>query len=335
MDLLPVGVLLIGKDGRLLRANGPGLSHLGFDNRAIGRDDFLSTMSSDALRRAVAAPANGVVHLNIEEGGRSLYVEIRAAPEEEHGDKLVVLRDISGLRTIAGFNRNFAFDLLHKIRTPLTTIMSVLSMATSGTLDLTGMDLGEILGMGAREAERLTALLSRLKDLFLVETGAIDEEAAIERIPVSWLLNELTHEMRPLFLEKEQVLHEADPPSDLLVQADRDLSARALEMVLSNANLYTPPGGTIRMTVESDQGQVRIRIEDDGPGIPADELPHVCERFYRGDSPEVRNTRGEGLGLYLARRLILAQGGCLVIDSDNGEGTSVEITLAAADPEEL
>jgi signal transduction histidine kinase len=243
----------------------------------------------------------------------------------------MLMRDVTGVSNMAILRRRFVFDLLHKLRTPLTTILSVLSMATSGRLDPTRVDFNEVLGMGAKQAERLTGLLSRLKDLFLLETGGLAAELSLQTVAVSSVVGQVVQNARGSAEEKFQTLIGEFPDEPVLAKADPDTLARAVEMVLANAIGFTPNAGEIRVEVKGDEDGVVIRIADNGPGVPAEELPIVFERFRRGTGPEIRSVEGEGIGLFLARHLLAAQGGTILLDSEYGEGTVVEIALPCAE----
>jgi len=327
LDLLPVGILTLDGGGDLTGANRPALQYLGLDETAVGRSGFLDLVENVNLRKALAAPANGVVQITFPVGGRSIQAEVQADPTQSNGGKVLMMRDVTGVSNMAILRRRFVFDLLHKLRTPLTTILLVLSMTTSGRLDPTRVDFNEVLGMGAEQAERLTGLLSRLKDLFLLETGSFGEDLSLQAVSVSSLVGQVVEDARALAEEKFQTLIVEFPDEPIFATADPETLSRVVDMVLANAIGYTPDAGEVRVTVRGDEDGVGIRIADNGPGIPKDEMPLLFERFRRGTAPEVRSVEGEGLGLFLSRHLLAAQGGSIVLDSEYGEGTTAEITL--------
>jgi signal transduction histidine kinase len=126
-------------------------------------------------------------------------------------------------------------------------------------------------------------------------------------------------------------------PDMPLILADRDALRRALCTIVENAIKYTPDGGRIRLRARTDgDGQATIEVEDDGPGIHAEDLPHIFESFYRGrttgdgaglsdvDEPEVP---GVGLGLYLARALVEGMNGSIEVRSEIGQGSTFTLRL--------
>ncbi len=330
LNTLPVGVFVVDAAGVLREANRPGLALLKVDPEVVGRRPLADLLPDEALGRALAAPPNGAVRVNLARGERALHAEVRPLPGGTGEEKLVVVRDVTDLSPLMVLRKNFFFDLLHKLRTPLTTIVSVLSMMSSGRLDPSTVDLGEITSMGAREAERLTVLLSHLKDLFLVETNALEDELDIEPVPVVPCVIEVAGTFRDRFAARNQALVEKYAEGTGKAYADREVLKRVLDSVFRNAHLYTPSRGTVIVRTQRLPGHVRILVQDDGPGIPREDLAGLFRRFRRGQAEYVRSVEGEGLGLYLARRLLLAMNGTILVDSRPGAGTAVEIALEAA-----
>ncbi len=329
-DLLPVGVLVIGGQGRLIEANQPGLELLGLDQRAFEQPLFGALLETDSLRDTLAESRDEVRRMEVCEGGRDLLAETRPLADREDGATLLILQETSGSTTATAQKRNFIFDLLHKVRTPLTTIVSVLSMATSERLDSKQVDMAELLSMGAKQADRLTAFLARLRYLLMVETGTLDSELRVEPVTVALAMGQVAADLRSRFNGKKQTLIEGYPEEEVTALVDRAILGRVLELVVLNAHQYTPERGTVRMGAKRQNGSVSILISDDGPGIPEEELPRLFERFFRGSTAVSAEVEGEGLGLYLARQLLLSFGATIHLDSRPGGGTEVEILLPAA-----
>jgi two-component system OmpR family sensor kinase len=120
-------------------------------------------------------------------------------------------------------------------------------------------------------------------------------------------------------------------PADILVQGDRDALKQVLLILMDNALAHTPPGTPVVLTVSTADARVAFEVRDSGPGIAPEALPHIFERFYRGQAS--RTGRGAGLGLAIARELVGAQGGTITVESELGRGSTFTITLPAAAPE--
>lgn len=125
------------------------------------------------------------------------------------------------------------------------------------------------------------------------------------------------------------------PPMPLWVLADRDRVAQVLANLLDNAIRYMPAGGELELAAEAAPAggtEHCVLVRDRGTGIPADELPFVTERFYRGSAAELGQIPGSGLGLAISEALVVAHGGRLTIDSEPQRGTTVRFTLPVAEP---
>jgi signal transduction histidine kinase len=118
-----------------------------------------------------------------------------------------------------------------------------------------------------------------------------------------------------------------DGKGEACVLADGDRLSQVLDNLLDNALRYAPPGSTVRLEIERKGEAWRCSVVDAGPGIPADHLPFVFERFYRADPSRQRHGGGAGLGLAIAKALIEAQGGCIAAASPPEGGTRVHFTL--------
>jgi signal transduction histidine kinase len=111
------------------------------------------------------------------------------------------------------------------------------------------------------------------------------------------------------------------------VRMDARLIGRALANLVSNAIRHTPPGGTIRVLASQSPDGVQVEVYDDGTGISPEDLPHIFERFYRGEKSRSRATGGSGLGLAIARGVIEAHGGHIAAESELGSGTRIWFSL--------
>ena len=117
------------------------------------------------------------------------------------------------------------------------------------------------------------------------------------------------------------------PSESCMIEADRNMIKQVMRILCDNAVKYTPKGGTITIGVEHAHGHCTLSVTDNGPGIPADELPKIFERFYRSDSARKSEGGGHGLGLSIARIIVKAHGGKLRVRSKVGVGSTFYVTL--------
>ena len=210
-------------------------------------------------------------------------------------------------------------DVSHELRTPLTVIKgNVDLMRRMKSLDdesLTSID---------QEAGRLTRLVGGLLLLAQAESGKL--ALAMKKVELDLLLTEVFQEMSILAGNKVRVhLNEID---QVYVNGDRDRLKQVLINLVANAVQYTPAGGDIFLSLEKIKDQARIICRDTGPGIPAEDLPHIFERFYRAEKSRTRGkTTSFGLGLSIANWIVERHGGRIEVNSKEGKGTTFAIWL--------
>jgi signal transduction histidine kinase len=172
------------------------------------------------------------------------------------------------------------------------------------------------------EADRLAGMIENLLDASRLEAGGLKIHLADLSLPV--LAERAAGRFRTQTSRHTIVVD--FPPYFPIILADEDRIYQVLSNLLSNAIKYSPEGGEIRITGQVRSDQVIICISDQGPGIAPEDVPHVFDRFYRSSSA-VRNTKGAGLGLYLARAVIEVHGGRIWVDPQPGEGARICFSL--------
>jgi signal transduction histidine kinase len=208
-------------------------------------------------------------------------------------------------------------DVTHELRTPLTVIQGNLEGLIDGIYPRDDEHLAPIL----EETHVLSRLIDDLRTLSLVETGALQLKK--EPVDLAALAGETVASFRAQADATGVVLavEAAGTPAPLDVDPAR--IREVLTNLLVNALRYTPSGGCIRVQVRAEPGlPAAIAVADTGRGIPPDELPHIFDRFYKSS-----DSRGTGLGLTIAKNLIVAHGGEIVAESPPGQGTTIRFTL--------
>ena len=223
------------------------------------------------------------------------------------------------LETLFTSQQRFLADVSHELRTPLTVIKgNVDLMRRMQELDeesLTSID---------QESGRLTRLVGGLLLLAQAESGTVS--LSMKPVELDTLLLEVFQEMKVLAGEKVKLhLTEID---QIQVNGDRDRLKQVLLNLMGNAIQYTPKDGDIYMSLGKISKQARLIIRDTGPGIPAEDLPHIFERFYRAEKSRTRGkTTGFGLGLSIAHWIVEKHAGRIEVDSQEGQGTTFCIWL--------
>ena len=220
----------------------------------------------------------------------------------------------------------FVGDVSHEIRTPLTSIRGFAEALLDGTV--TDPDQQRrALGVIRDEAVRIGEVSQTLLALSELEAGAVQ----VARVPVD--LSVLADALRGRFsgvASEAQVCLEVDLPIAARPLGDPDRLLQAVSALVANAIAYTPPGGDVRVSACVSEGRWRLRVDDSGPGIPAEQRAEVFDRFSRLDGT---GTSGTGLGLAICKRLVELMGGEVGVgDSDSG-GARLEINLPLASGE--
>ena len=217
--------------------------------------------------------------------------------------------------------RRFVADASHELRTPLTTVRGNIELLRREP-PLDAQEWAEVLADTKDEVERLIRLVHQLLVLARVDAGQSLQSAPL---PIKPLLEDVCRQSR-LLAPQRTILCESVP--DVLVLGDRDALKQVFLILLDNALAHTSLGAAIGMTVVAAEGRVVISVRDTGVGIAPDALPHIFERFYRGQVS--RSGRGTGLGLSIAKELVEAQEGTIMVESRVGQGSVFTVTLPQA-----
>jgi two-component system OmpR family sensor kinase/two-component system sensor histidine kinase BaeS len=223
--------------------------------------------------------------------------------------------------------RNLTADVAHELRTPLHIIQGNLEGILDGVYEPSPENITSTLD----ETRLLTRLISDLQTLSLAEAGQLP----LHRVNFS--ASDLLSDVATSFAALSADLHvnlrvETRGDADRLgLYADPDRMDQVISNLVANALRYTSAGGTVTLWAEPLQDGVRLGVEDTGAGIPADDLPFIFDRFWRGDRSRTRSDgASSGLGLAIARQLVQANGGKIYVESQPGFGTRFTIEMDSA-----
>ncbi|MGY1499155.1 HAMP domain-containing sensor histidine kinase [Streptomyces sp. QTS52] len=222
--------------------------------------------------------------------------------------------------------RQFVADASHELRTPLASIRGYAELTRRGREE-TGPDTRHALGRIESEAGRMTLLVEDLLLLARLDAGRPLQFDQTDLVP---LVVDTVSDARAAGRDHNWRLDLPDEPA--LVSADAARLQQVLVNLLANARTHTPPGTTVTARVQRRGPWLCVDVQDDGQGIPADLLPHVFERFARGDTARSRTTGSTGLGLAIVQAVATAHGGAVTVDSVPGQ-TIFTVHLPALAPE--
>lgn len=214
-------------------------------------------------------------------------------------------------------------DVAHELRTPLANVRGYLEAAQDGVVTLDR----ELVASLLEESRLLQRLVDDLQDLALADAGMLALHP--EDCDATELARQVVaaHQSRAVEAGVDLSL-DGDRPAVLVGDAMR--LRQAVGNLVGNAVQYTPAGGTVRVWAELSDDEVRVNVSDTGPGIPADALPRIFDRFYRVDQSRTRSTGGSGLGLAITKQLVEMHGGTVSVSSVEGEGTTFTIQVPAS-----
>jgi two-component system OmpR family sensor kinase len=218
--------------------------------------------------------------------------------------------------------RQFAADASHELRTPLTVIKGQIDVSLQRDREPEAYQ--GVLRAVNEEVDRLIRLAGSLLTLTRADGGQIP--LAFEAVDVGDLVAGVVEQLRPAAGDQGVDLRlDTGPP--VTMEADQDLLIQLMLNVLDNAIKYTPNGGLVNAGWGTNGQRVELRVRDTGPGIAAEDIPYVFDRFYRADKARSRAAGGVGLGLAISRWIAEAHGGSIHVVSTLGEGSTFTVSL--------
>ncbi len=324
----PNGVILLDAEGRIEWVNLTAAHQLGFDpQKDVGQyiqnlvrspvfktyffgDDFSTEIQIGGIGARPSVPSK-------------ISVQIHPYGKKR---KLMLTRDVTAVDLADNMRRDFVANVSHEIRTPLTVLSGFVE--TLQNIPVNETDRNLYLGMMSQQAQRMQMLVSDLLTLSRLEGSPAPGQG--DWIETEDLLSPALQETHALSSVLAHPPHEITQVSELpfFVSGNKSELHSAMSNLLSNAVRYTPAGGSIRTGWHlRPDGWAEFFVEDSGPGIAAEHLPRLTERFYRVDRSRSRETGGTGLGLAIVKHVAQRHGGQLEVKSTVGKGSTFSIAL--------
>ncbi len=256
----------------------------------------------------------------------SRRIPLKGPPGDEVGQLILAFNQtLERLEKLFNTQRRFLADVSHELRTPLTVIKGNASL-------MRHMKVAdeEALGSIEQEVDRLSRMVGDLLLLAQAELGKLPLD--LHPVELDTVLLEVWQQMHVLAGDKLQ-MHVAEI-DQMQVVGDRDRLKQVLVNLVGNAIKYTPAGGQVNVRLSKIDNQARLAIADTGQGIPAEDLPHIFERFYRTEKARTRRDgSGFGLGLSIAYWIVRNHGGRIEVELKEGQGTTFYVWLPLATQE--
>jgi two-component system phosphate regulon sensor histidine kinase PhoR len=260
-------------------------------------------------------------------------VEIRAIPIKNESGQVrtvvAIFQDVSRLKQLEQVRREFVANVSHELKTPLSIFHGYVEMLLEDQPE-SAEERNRIFQILQRNSRRLNFLLEDLLTIARLEARQITLEA--QSLDLESFLRQLTGDWQLKLTEKQLQLDLSFAPHLPTLEADPIRLEQVFTNLLENAVKYSNPGGRIRLHAAADGTEIVIRITDEGQGIPAADLPHIFERFYRVDKARTREQGGTGLGLSIVKHIIQVHGGTVLAQSEPEKGTTITLRLPLRQP---
>ena len=331
------GVLVVDGRGRILMVNDALRKLLSLSSDVSDKMPLEIIRNAElegAIRKALQDGENMALELDLNKSGEktievnvvSILPSNKRMDEDGEGIRgaIAVFHDITRLKQLEKIRQDFVANVSHELRTPLTTIKGYAETLLEGALK---EDLAfQFVQVIKRHTDRLTKIVEDLLMLSKVETKEF--QLKMEVISVPNFIDDIIDFVKDPAEKKKVSLSRNEIPSSLAVKADRNYLEQILINLLDNAIKYTPEGGRVTVSaIEKDSKDIQFSIEDNGIGIPKEDLSRIFERFYRVDKGRSKELGGTGLGLSIVKHLVQAHGGRVWVESQPGKGSAFFFTV--------
>ena len=280
---------------------------------------LLLTLSGAYFIRSILVPVRQVSQSARQIAQGDFEVRIEKSKDDEIGQLCDAINDMAGeLGAAERMKNDFISSVSHELRTPLTAIKGWAETLQGGA-DPGTEEKG--IGVIIRESERLSGLVEELLDFSRLQSGRM--RLIAERLDLIAELDEAVYLFTDRARTERKELRYAETDQLAPVYGDRDRLRQVFVNILDNALKYTGEGGAVSVAASVEAGYVKVLVTDTGCGIPAEHLPNVKKKFYKAN----QLVRGSGIGLALADEITAMHGGALALESQEGAGTSVTISL--------
>ena len=325
------GIVAVDREGKVVLWNESAEAITGVPGAAaLGRTPV------EVLQRELASDDEGTAGerlLSIQRGSDEVWLSLTEAvmhdPVGSVSGRIFAFRDVSSERIVEEMKSTFVSTVSHQLRAPLTSIYGFAETLLRRDVLFQEDERRTFLEYIASEAQRLTTIVDTLLSVARLEAGDMQVELAPTDIRAV-VADAISSVQEGAVNGHRFVLELPDEP--LAASADREKLVQILRNLLDNAVKFSPGGGTVTVEAHRRAGRVEVRVVDQGEGIPEAEREHIFSRFHRADS--TGGYGGAGLGLFIARGLVLAMGGRMWVDAAEGGGSSFGFELPLAEATE-
>ena len=284
---------------------------------------------SPAMREAMSKDGVFITEVAMRSGGLRAHKPIRLyISAMKDGEKVMgamaLLEDVSELRRLEQMRTDFAANVSHELKTPLTSIKGFVETLQAGAINNPEM-ANKFLNIINMETDRLTRLINDILSITRMESGK--EEVSNSRLPLCKMVGDVCDMLMIHARDKKVTLTNHHNEEQIFIWGNKDRVEQMLINLIENAIKYNKEGGSVTVSVFGGKENVQLLVADTGIGIPEEHIPRLFERFYRVDKGRSRAMGGTGLGLAIVKHIVTSMSGMIEVHSKFGEGTEFLITL--------
>jgi len=287
-------------------------------------DGYVSTYLQTGVSKIIGIGREVVAR---RKDGQTFPMELSVSQITRNGSRVFIgmVRDITERKRMERMKNEFVATVSHELRTPLTSITGPISLLLGGALGQLPDQARNMLEMAHKNSTRLANLINDLLDMEKIAVGKMDFAIATQQVMP--IVEEAVALVSPQAEQSEVNLAVKDRDDQAMVRVDSRRLQQILSNFLSNAIKFSPPQGTVTVRVLTTQDTVRIQVDDQGPGIPADFRDRIFQKFSQADSSNSRQKGGTGLGLAIAKELANKMQGQVGFDQKITHGASFFVEL--------
>lgn len=335
LEYMTDGVIATDRRGNINMINTTAVRDLNLQdgNSAIGESilNVLHIEENQTLRDLLESSQE--LFLDFSTNGRDMYLQAYFSLIQRSSGFVsgivIVLHDVTEQYRVDEERRQFVSNVSHELRTPLTSVNSYVDALQDGAIDDPEL-ARNFLGVLQDETSRMIRMINDLLELSRMDSGtmAVDNEF----VNISELFNYILNRFDMIIAnddapEKTYSIHREIPKTGIWVELDPSKFTQVIDNLMNNAIKYSPDGGVITTRLVDKQKEVILSITDQGLGIPAKDVDHVFDRFFRVDKARSRAQGGTGLGLAISKEIVERFGGRIWVESVEGKGSTFYIAL--------
>ncbi len=320
------GIIMTDTDGNITMVNNACLKILNVKDIEITGKSLIEAFRDHQLNEILRQCLNTGKQQTTQFESISLkkFIQAVVVPIQSEGlnGALIILQDLTELKSLQTTRRELIGNISHEFRTPLAGIKAMTQTLQDGAIE-DNDTAKDFLNRIEGEVDRLTQMVSELTELSRIESGKA--ELKTEIVDINKLIEEVLLQLKPQADRQKLALKCEFKTGQLLVKADRERIRQVIINLIHNAIKFSKEDQTITATSKKEGTYAVIEITDRGIGISKDDLSHIFERFYKADKS--RSGQGTGMGLAIAKHLVKAHGGTISATSEEGKGTTIAFTL--------